>query len=168
LAWFGSNHSPDNIYIHLPDHDAFMLVDVVIAGWAPGSVSERVEDVPGYLDAPANVLAHPWKHFIGGHMGRLGIRSDVSLHQQYMADIATHVTDAIAMVDPRPYFQRYGNNVGAAFRGYHEAVSEAAAAPVMEKYRNDLAAVDVSAARTALCFMESVRLDLGLAPPLHP
>ncbi|PYP19144.1 MAG: MBL fold metallo-hydrolase, partial [Gemmatimonadetes bacterium] len=35
LAWQGSNHSPDNIYIHLPDHDTLMLVDIVNSGWAP-------------------------------------------------------------------------------------------------------------------------------------
>ena len=29
LAWHGANHSPDNIIIHLPDHDALMLIDVV-------------------------------------------------------------------------------------------------------------------------------------------
>jgi hypothetical protein len=27
LAWHGSNHSPDNIYIHLPDHDTLTLID---------------------------------------------------------------------------------------------------------------------------------------------
>ena len=29
-----------------------------------------------------------WTHFIGGHLGRLGTRDDVTVHQQYMADIA--------------------------------------------------------------------------------
>jgi glyoxylase-like metal-dependent hydrolase (beta-lactamase superfamily II) len=163
LAWYGSNHSPDNIYIHLPDHDAFMLVDVVVCGWAPGSVSDLVEDLPGYLEAPANALAHPWKHFIGGHMGRLGTRDDVSMHHQYMADIATNVADAIAKVDPRLYFQRYDDNVSAAFREYHDAVSDVAAAPIKEKYRDALGAVDVTAARTALRFMESILVDLSRA-----
>src|SRR4030081_432500 len=37
LAWLGSNHSPDNIYIHLPDHDTLMLIDVVNVGWGPFS-----------------------------------------------------------------------------------------------------------------------------------
>jgi len=32
LAWHGSNHSPDNIYIHLPDHDTLMLIDIVNPG----------------------------------------------------------------------------------------------------------------------------------------
>src|SRR6266568_171949 len=35
LAWHGPNHSPDNIYIHFPDHDALMFIDVVNAGWVP-------------------------------------------------------------------------------------------------------------------------------------
>src|SRR5204863_9934430 len=35
LAWHGANHSPDNIVIHLPDHDALMLIDIVNPGWAP-------------------------------------------------------------------------------------------------------------------------------------
>src|SRR4029077_18347337 len=29
LAWHGSNHTPDNIYIHFPDHDTLMFIDVV-------------------------------------------------------------------------------------------------------------------------------------------
>ena len=32
LAWHGSNHSPDNIYIHFPGHDTLMFIDVVYAG----------------------------------------------------------------------------------------------------------------------------------------
>ena len=81
LAWHGANHSPDNILIHLPDHDTLMLVDIVNPGWAPVYVSNLTEDIPGYLEAPANALAHPWKHFIGGHLGRLGTRDDVRLHR---------------------------------------------------------------------------------------
>ena len=52
LAWHGANHSPDNILIHLPDHDTLMLVDIVNAGWAPIYLSNLTEDIPGYLEAP--------------------------------------------------------------------------------------------------------------------
>ncbi len=40
LAWHGANHSPDNIIIHLPDHDTLMLIDIVNPGWAPVYVSQ--------------------------------------------------------------------------------------------------------------------------------
>jgi glyoxylase-like metal-dependent hydrolase (beta-lactamase superfamily II) len=47
LAWHGPNHSPDNIHIHLPDHDTLMLVDIVNPGWAPVYLSNLTEDIPG-------------------------------------------------------------------------------------------------------------------------
>jgi hypothetical protein len=66
LIWHGSNHSPDNIFIHFPDHDTLMLIDIVNPGWAPVYISNLTEDVPGYVAAPATALTYPWKHYIGG------------------------------------------------------------------------------------------------------
>ena len=106
LAWHGSNHSPDNIFIHLPDHDALMLVDIVNPGWAPVCQSSLTEDVPGYIEAPDTALTYPWKHFIGGHMGRLGTRDDVATHRQYMADIADSSRKALDTVDPDAVFRQ--------------------------------------------------------------
>src|SRR5246500_2871376 len=117
LAWHGANHSPDNIIIHLPDHDTLMLIDIVNPGWAPVFQSNLTEDIPGYLEAPANALAYSWTHFIGGHLGRLGTREDVTLHQQYMADITESSRKAIDGADLTRYFEKYGENVWAAFKG---------------------------------------------------
>src|SRR5215207_5566344 len=52
LAWHGPNHSPDNIFVHFPDHDALMLIDIVNAGWVPIYNLNLSEDVPGYIQAP--------------------------------------------------------------------------------------------------------------------
>ena len=49
-----------------------MLIDIVNPGWAPVYVANLTEDIPGYLEAPANALAYSWKHFIGGHVGGWG------------------------------------------------------------------------------------------------
>src|SRR3981189_3869337 len=89
------------------------LVDIVNPGGAPVYLSTLPEDIPGYVEAPATALAYPWKHFIGGHMGRLGTREDVTLHQQYMADIDASVRTAIDTVDPTPFFVKYGRNACA-------------------------------------------------------
>ena len=168
LAWHGSNHSPDNIFIHLPDHDALMLVDIVNPGWAPVCQSNLTEDVPGYIEAPDTALTYPWKHFIGGHMGRLGTRDDVATHRQYMADIADSSRKALDTVDPAPYFVKHGENTWAAVKGYLDACTDAAAAPVIEKYRSVLAAADVFTPSTTFWVMESIRLDLGFASYVHP
>jgi glyoxylase-like metal-dependent hydrolase (beta-lactamase superfamily II) len=168
LAWHGSNHSPDNIFIHLPDHDALMLVDIVHPGWAPVCQSNLTEDVPGYIDAPDTALTYPWKHFIGGHMGRLGTRDDVATHRRYMADIAESSREALDTVDPAPYFVKDGENMWAAVRGYLDAVTAAAAAPVIEKYTGVLAAADVFTASTTFHVIQSIRLDLGYGSQVHP
>lgn len=168
LAWRGSNHTPDNIFIHLPNHDTLMLIDIVNVRWAPFGIVNLSEDIPGYIEAPATALAYPWKHFIGGHLGRLGTRDDVILHQQYMADIVDNVKSAITKVDFTPYAQRYGDNAWAAVKGYLDAVTDMAAAPVIAKYTGVLAAADVYTASTTFWLMESLRLDLGLGSWVHP
>ena len=59
LAWHGSNHSPDNIYIHFPGHDTLMFIDVVNAGWVPIYNLNLSEDVQGYMQAPDIALVVP-------------------------------------------------------------------------------------------------------------
>ncbi len=168
LAWHGSNHSPDNIFIHFPDHDTLMLIDIVNPGWAPVYISNLTEDVPGYVAAPATALNYPWKHYIGGHLGRLGTRDDVTLHQQYMADIDASVRATLPKIDPTPFFQKYGENSWAAVKGLLDACTDAAAAPVIAKYTGVLAAADVFTHSTTFWVMESIRLDLGFASYVHP
>src|SRR6266576_2104422 len=161
LAWHGANHTPDTIFIHLPDHETLMLVDIVNPGWAPVYLANLTEDIPGYVAAHANALAYSWKHYIGGHMGRLGTRDDVTLHQQYMADIAESSRKALDSVDLTPIFVKYGENVWAAFKGGLDEMARTAAAPVIEKYTGVLAAADVFTESTAFQVMQSIRLDLG-------
>jgi len=168
LSWFGANHSPDNIIIHLPDHDALMLIDIVNPGWAPVFQSNLTDDIPGYLQAPAKALEYPWTHFIGGHLGRLGTRDDLALHQQYMADIAESSRKAIDTVDYTRYFAKYPDNPWAAFRGGLEETVATAAAPVIEKYTGVLAAADVFTESTTFQVLQSIRLDLGYGSWVHP
>jgi glyoxylase-like metal-dependent hydrolase (beta-lactamase superfamily II) len=168
LAWHGSNHTPDNIYIHFPDHDTLMLVDIVTSGWVPIYNLNLSEDIPGFTAAPTTALSYPWRHFIGGHVGRLGTRDDVVLHQQYVQDIADSARTALATVDPTPYFVKYGENSWAAVKTYLDAVTDYAAAPVIAKYTGVLAAADVFTTSTTLVVLESIRLDLGTGSQVHP
>jgi glyoxylase-like metal-dependent hydrolase (beta-lactamase superfamily II) len=167
LAWHGTNHTPDNIYIHFPDHDTLMLVDINLPRWVPFDSFNLNEDVPGSIAAPDTAMAYPWKHFIGGHMGRLGTRGDMKVYQQYVADIIAGVTAALTAVDPTPFFAKYGDNSWAAVQQYQAAQVAYAAAPVIKKYLGVLAAADVYTASTAFVILESVRLDLGVGSQVH-
>jgi glyoxylase-like metal-dependent hydrolase (beta-lactamase superfamily II) len=168
LAWPGTNHTPDNIFIHFPDHDTLMLVDVNLPGWAPYNSFNVNEDVPGSIVAADQAMAYPWKHFIGGHMGRLGTRQDMVVYQQYVEDLIDSIKKALGAVDPTPFFVKYGNNSWAAVKAYQDAQVDYAAAPVIEKYTGVLAAADVYTASTTFLLLESIRLDQGLDTQIHP
>ena len=168
LAHLGTNHTPDNIYIHFPDHDTLMLVDINLPGWVPFDSFNLNEDVPGSIAAPDKALAFPWKHYVGGHMGRLGTRDDMTLYQEYVNDLIAGVKSALANVDPTPYFAKYGDNEWAAVKEYQNAQTKYASAPVIQKYLGVLAAADVYTESTAFVLLESIRLDLGVGSQVHP
>jgi glyoxylase-like metal-dependent hydrolase (beta-lactamase superfamily II) len=168
LAWHGSHHTPDSSYIHFPNHDTLMLVDVNLPGWVPFDSFNLNEDVPGSLAAPAKALSYPWKHYIGGHMGRLGTRGDMVVYQQYLADLVDGATRSLAAIDPTPFFVKYGNNSWAAVKQYQAAQIAYASAPVIKKYTGVLAAADVYTDSTTFMILESIRLDLGKGSQVHP
>ena len=147
-----------------------MMVDIVNVGWVPVFVVNLSDDIPGYLSMPATALAYPWTTLISGHLGRLGKREDVILHQQYMTDLEASAKTALATVDPTPYFQKYGavGNMWGAVKAYLNAVGEATAAPVIEKYTGVLAAADVFTPDVAFWLMESMRLNRGIGLQVHP
>ena len=170
LAWHGSNHSPDNIYIHFPGHDTLMFIDVVNAGWVPIYNLNLSEDVQGYIAAPGIALSYPWTHFICGHLGRLATRDDVAVHQSYIADIEASSREALATVNPVPYYVHYGQNAWAGVKAHLDEVTERAAAPVIAKYTGVLAAADIEVftRTTTFAIMQSLRLDKGPSGPVHP
>jgi hypothetical protein len=137
-------------------------------GWVPVYVVNLSDDIPGYLAMPAAALTYPWTSLISGHLGRLGKREDVTLHQGYMADLEASARIALDTVDPTPYFQKYGGNVWAAVKGYLGAVGDATAAPVIEKYTGVLGAADVFTPDVAFWLMESIRLNRGYGLQVHP
>jgi glyoxylase-like metal-dependent hydrolase (beta-lactamase superfamily II) len=170
LAFHGPNHSPDNIFMHFPDHDALMLIDIVNSGWVPIFNVNLSEDVPGYIAAPEQALSYPWQHYIGGHLGRLGTRADIELHQQYINDIVESSRNALAEVDPTPYYQNAWPNVWAGVKDHLNTVTELATKSVVAKYTGVLGAADVEELTytTTFMIMQSLRLDYGVGSYVHP
>ena len=155
-----------------------MLVDINLPRWVPFDSFNLNEDVPGSIAAPDTAMDYPWKHFIGGHMGRIGTRGDMVLYQQYVNDIIANVKKALAKVDPTPFFAKYGDNEWAAVKEYQAAQVTYASAPVIKKYTGVLAAADVYTASTTFVSSNrsgwtSVRIrrstpDLVANAPLRP
>jgi glyoxylase-like metal-dependent hydrolase (beta-lactamase superfamily II) len=167
LAHLGTNHTPDNIYIHFPDHDTLMLVDINLPGWVPFDSFNLNEDVQGSIAAPDKAMSYPWSTFIGGHMGRLGTRQDMTVYQQYVADLIAGAKASLTAIDPTPFFAKYGDNSWAAVKTYQAAQVKYASDPVIKKYTGVLAAADVYTESTAFVLLEAIRLDLGIGSQVH-
>jgi glyoxylase-like metal-dependent hydrolase (beta-lactamase superfamily II) len=172
LAWRGPNHTPDNIYIHFPDHDTLMFIDVVNAGWVPIYNVNLSEDVMGYIGSSAIALSYPWTHLISGHLGRLATRDDVAVHQQYIADIEDSAREALTSVDPVPFYVAAGQNMWAGVKAHLDTVTDRATAPIVAKYTGVLAAADIEefTRTTTFQIMQSLRLDrgVGVSRPAQP
>ena len=115
------------------------------------------------FDAPPTI-GHNLQRAVNDIAAAEGVSSTVT-HLVYSHHHSDH---AGAMVDPTPYFAKYGENLWAAVKGYLDAVAETAAAPVIEKYTGVLGAVDVFTVPTAFSILESIRLDLGYRMDVHP
>jgi hypothetical protein len=142
-------------------------VDIALPGWVPFANLNINEDIPGSLLAPAKALKYPWTTFIGGHLGRLGTRHDLKVHQDYMDDLDVEIRRALGTVDATPYFVKYGNNTWAAVKTYLDEVIAVASRPVVTKYTGVLAAADVFTESNAFMLMESLRLDGGFGMTVH-
>ncbi|MFF3595656.1 MBL fold metallo-hydrolase [Kitasatospora indigofera] len=166
LAHHGPNHSPDNIFVHAPDHGTLMVVDVLYPGWVPFKNLAVSQDIPAWVKAQDIAMSYPWTTLVGGHLGRLGVRADGDVQRQYIADLTAGVKAAMNL-DPTPFFQKYGpaGNSWAIFKTYLDAVAAQAAAPVIAKYTGVLAAADVFTLDNAATMLESLRIDAGLLGP---
>ena len=65
------------------------------------------------------------------------------MHQQYIADIEASAREALATVDPIPFYMAAGENVWAGVKANLDTVTERAAAPIVAKYTGVLAAADI-------------------------
>ena len=147
-----------------------MLVDIVNVGWVPIYSLNLAVDVPGYIAAPEIALGYQWTHLISGHMGRLGSRDDVALHQQFVGEIVDNLREVFTMFDPTEYYQKYWPNMWASVSEHLDEVARRACAPLAAKYAGRIAAADIDSfvVSTAVWILESLRLDLGLGIQVHP
>lgn len=98
LSHRGTGHSPGDLYIWAPRQRVLMVVDVVFPKWVPFSNLGLTDDVRGYIQAHDEILSFPFDTFVGGHLTRLGDRSDVELAKEYVLAVRDAAATALAEV----------------------------------------------------------------------
>jgi glyoxylase-like metal-dependent hydrolase (beta-lactamase superfamily II) len=166
LAYHGPNHSPGNIFTYLPAQRVLMLVDVVFPGWVPFAYLAESQNIPGWLEAPAQALGYPFHTFVGGHLTRLGTREDVTLHQEYVADLTAAAANAISTFNIQTVYESVDtSNPWAVFRGYLDGVAGQASDAVVPRWIDRLGGADVYTPANAYQLVESLRIDYGQLGP---
>ena len=171
LAYHGPNHSPGNIFTYLPAQRVLMLVDVVFPGWVPFAYLAESQNIPGWLEAPAQALGYPFRTFIGGHLTRLGTRDDVTIQQQYVAELKAAAANAIDTFNiDTVYGSVDDTNPWAVFRAYLDGVAAQATGVVVPRWIDKLGGADVYTQANAYQLVESLRIDYGHLGPfgVHP
>lgn len=166
LDYRGPNHSPGNIFIHLPAQRVLMLVDVIFPGWVPFAYLAESQNIPGYLEAPTQALDYDFETFVGGHLTRLGSRDDITMHQQYMADVKAQAADAISTFNvDQVYGEVDPTNPWAIFNAYLSGAADQAAQAVTPNWIDKLGGADVYTWSNAYAAIESLRIDYGNLGP---
>jgi glyoxylase-like metal-dependent hydrolase (beta-lactamase superfamily II) len=171
LAYHGPNHSPGNIFTYLPAQRILMLVDIVFPGWVPFAYLAESQNIPGWLEAPAQALGYPFHTYIGGHLTRLGTRDDVVIQQEYVADLKAQAASAIDTFNVADVYKSVDpTNPWAVFRGYLDGVAAQAANAVVPRWIDRLGGADVYTFANAYELVESLRIDYGHLGPfgIHP
>ena len=129
LEYRGTNHSPGNLFIYAPRQKVLMLVDVVYPGYAPYPDLGVATDVPGYIEAHRQALAYEFTDFVGGHVDRIGSRSDVERSLEFVLDLRRTAEEVIA-AKPFP-----------AYLAEHPVQAARSTWLTHDDYENDLIAV---------------------------
>jgi glyoxylase-like metal-dependent hydrolase (beta-lactamase superfamily II) len=95
LEYSGTNHERGNIFIYAPKQKTLMLVDVVYPGYMPYKNLGIAEDIPGYIESHKKALTYDFSTFVGGHVTRLGNRSDVRLSLEFTSDLYKTAASAL-------------------------------------------------------------------------
>jgi len=98
LSYKGPNHEPGNIFIYAPRQKVLMVVDMIVPGWVPYAELSLSTDVPGYIAAHDQILAYDFVHYVGGHPGRSGNRSDVERQKEYVHDLFANCQEALSLM----------------------------------------------------------------------
>lgn len=146
LAYPGLQHSPGNIFIHLPEQKVLMLVDVLYPGSVPFKDLAVAASVSGFYRAYEQAKDYDFAFFQGGHVGRPGTRADFAETHGYIMDLQTNA--AIALQSTVPPVALHGGNLPIedpyfAINTYIDAATDVCTQLTLETWRGRLATAEL-------------------------
>ena len=180
LSYKGPNHQPGNIFIYAPLQKILMLVDIVYPGWVPFDALAIAQNIPGFIKAHDQILEYDFKHYIGGHLNRVGTRQDVVSQRAYVSDLYNNCAEAIRLSGASPNASNPlsvqtslaavqtadPGNFWAVFEVYvHDVLASWCANKTNAVWLGKLAGADVYGQSNAVAMTNSLRDDFGMLGP---
>jgi glyoxylase-like metal-dependent hydrolase (beta-lactamase superfamily II) len=163
----GPNHTPDNIFVHIPEHKTLMCVDLFYPGWVPFANIAMCRDVPGFVAHHDHALALDFEHGIFGHLNKLGARRDVEIGREYIHDVRTAAQNALefCQVTPKEAAAKVGTeNIYVYFKMLYDTAVARASEPLIERWTGRLAGVETFGHNHVFIMFQSLRLDDNARP----
>lgn len=176
LSYKGPNHTPGNIFIWAKRQKVLMLVDVVYPGWIPFTYLGVSTNIPGWIAAHDQILEYQFEHYLGGHLGRAGNRTDVELQKEYVLDLFDNCKKTIELsATDNPVVGAAGlqasvlklnpDNTWAAFKVFLDSTAEYCANVTNQKWLGKLGAADVFGFENAFTMVKALRIDYDILGP---
>jgi glyoxylase-like metal-dependent hydrolase (beta-lactamase superfamily II) len=160
LTYHGDAHEPGNIFIYAPKQRVLMAVDLVFPGWMPWRRFAVAHDVPGFFEQVERIRKLPWTILVGGHVARTGTHADVDVQAEFMADLKTAASNALASTRPGVGLDPLDTgNPWAGYDNYIDRVALACVNAVTPKWSRRLAAFDVYVWDQCYSMEQSLRID---------
>jgi len=163
----GDGHSPGNRAIYHARAKVLMYIDIVFPGWSMYKELAEAEYVPAFYEAHDKILQYAFDIYVGGHVTRLGNRTDVEIQKEYVGDLMANGKYALDRInwglsaqagtfDPAsPNFLNYWY-LWDLVQG---AMIDTCVARTMAKWDGKLGAVDVNTPGHCFKVIESMQID---------
>lgn len=98
LDYYGTNHSPGNLFIYAPNQKVLRLADVITPGWAQFVYLALAKDVAGFIEAHDITPNYDFDTFVGRHLDRTETGDDVTTQREFVLDMERAAAKAISEV----------------------------------------------------------------------
>jgi glyoxylase-like metal-dependent hydrolase (beta-lactamase superfamily II) len=146
-------HLGGELHVYLPATKTLMLVDLAFPRWVPFynlGFATNIEAIPG---AYAIALSYDFDYYIGGHVGRWAVRSDIEEQLTYFNSVVENAKGARAALPLASelnlaigtVYRDAPNNIWLASKVAHDKIANYCAKGVIDQWKGVLGAVDVMA-----------------------
>lgn len=155
-----TGHSDADLVAYLPEAKTLVAVDVTWPASVPWVRLGDADNVPGYIEQNRTLLEYDFEHLIAGHFAIVGNRQDVERTIEYLEDLRTEGVAALREVNVATVAQETGHtDTYMLMDAYFQATVDRAAAPVIERWRDELQGAGVWTCQHAQWTISSLRYD---------